>query len=82
MSYKELNTVTPNLVIELNFSCPHCNEYVDVLRESYRLNDEAFILDQLTPTDGTCWIDAHEKFKEQIDCPICNKPVLLKGVEW
>lgn len=82
MSDTELKTVTPDLIIELIFRCPHCDELIDLLEDEHQLNDDGELLNCAIPDNGEYWDDHHEKFKKQLNCPECGEPVLLKGIAW
>lgn len=76
----EIESVEASLNIELNVTCPHCEDYIDLLSWKMTLNDDGYIIRQAIP-DGS-WTDSHEKFKEDVICPNCNKPFTAEGISW
>jgi endogenous inhibitor of DNA gyrase (YacG/DUF329 family) len=73
--------VQANLSIELNVTCPHCDEYFNLFEiDNGRLNDDGYLMKSACP-DGY-WIDEHGKFKETVTCPDCEKPVEIEGIAW
>jgi C4-type Zn-finger protein len=70
---------TPDLVIELNIECPHCEHWFDLIADT-NLNDAGDLLNMALP-DGY-WSDEHEKFKCIVNCPKCGEWFEAKGVNW
>lgn len=76
-----MKSVQANLRIELNVTCPHCEEFFDLFElDNGRLNDDGSLMKNACP-DG-CWADIHEKFKETITCPECKKSIDINGIAW
>jgi predicted deacylase len=76
-----MQSVQANLSIELNVTCPHCEEYFDLFEvDDGRLNDDGYLMKNACP-DGY-WTDTHEKFKETVTCPECKEPVDIDGIAW
>ena len=71
--------VIPDLIIEINVSCPNCSNYFDLLVET-NLNDEGELLAMALP-DGA-WVDEHEKFECEVVCPNCKTKFSCKGLNW
>jgi ssDNA-binding Zn-finger/Zn-ribbon topoisomerase 1 len=69
------------LNIELNVTCPHCDEYFDLMEvEGGRLNDEGHLIKQACP-DGF-WSESHDQFEEKVNCPECGFEIDIKGIDW
>ena len=76
-----MTTVKASLIIELNASCPHCDEYFDLFEvDNGRLNEEGFLIKEACPNG--VWSEQHEEFEVEVDCPACGQSVKIKGIEW
>lgn len=76
-----MHNVKADLIIELNVTCPHCQEYFDLFEiDNGRLNDDGYLMENACP-DGY-WAETHEKFKETVICPACKEPVEIDGIDW
>lgn len=69
-----------DLSIELNVTCPHCDEYFDLF-EKTDLNDEGGLMGSACPNEGH-WVDEHKKFKHKMDCPECGKKIHIEEIWW
>ncbi len=76
------NLITPAvLTIELNVTCPNCENYFDLFElDDGRLNDDGYLIKSACP-DGY-WTESHEKFEEVVNCPECKKEVHISGINW
>lgn len=76
-----MEAVQADLSIELNVTCPHCDDYFDLFEiENGRLNEEGHLIQQACP-DGY-WSEQHDKYEETVQCPECGKDVVIKGITW
>jgi len=76
-----METVEANLNIELNVTCPHCDDYFDLFDfDNGRLNDDGYLMKSACP-DGH-WSDEHDKFSESVKCPSCKENINIKGIAW
>ena len=75
------------LKIRVEYECPHCNEYVDLLQSPF--TDDGWIYDLVMPKDK-CWSDAcedfskeyRESFGEEFKCPECGGLVDIGEIEY
>lgn len=76
-----MHIVQANLKIELNVTCPHCDDYFDLFEiDDGRLNDDGYLMENTCPEGD--WTDAHEEFKETVTCPECKETVGIQGIYW
>lgn len=76
-----METVQADLIIELNVTCPHCDDYFDLFGiENGILNEEGQLMRYACP-DGR-WSEQHDKYKETVQCPVCNKDINIEGIAW
>jgi len=76
-----MENVQANLSIELNVSCPHCEDYFDLFElDDGRLNDDGYLMKSACPNGH--WVDEHKKFKEKVKCPECKKYFEVHGIAW
>ncbi|MDB4261442.1 hypothetical protein N9878_01105 [bacterium] len=80
-----MEEATARLDIEVFVDCPHCGNFIDLMRDSdtngYDHNEEGLVLEQACP-DGY-WIDEHKKFEvSNVTCSECKKDFNVKGLEW
>lgn len=80
-----MKTVGASLSIEVNVECPHCEELIDLMKESetngYDHNEEGQVIIQACP-DGT-WYDKHKEFEiNNVTCSECEKAFNVAGLEW
>ena len=72
--------IEASLSIELNVECPHCQHYFDLIAET-SLNDDGYLLEQACPSNEH-WSDAHERFKETVECPSCANNIQIDNIAW
>ena len=76
-----METVQADLNIELNVTCPHCDEYFDLFDiDGGQLNEEGGLIEAACP-EGYWWQE-HKKYEEIVQCPECKKDVSIKGIVW
>ena len=70
-----------DLSIQLNVTCPHCDNFFDLFDlDGGRLNDDGYLMRNACP-DGY-WCDTHKKFNEKVQCPDCTKDIEISGIAW
>lgn len=70
-----------DLRIELNVTCPSCDEFFDLFEyNDGRLNDDGYLIRSTCP-DGV-WSETHDKFSEDVRCPECNHEIKVRGILW
>lgn len=74
-----MKTVTASLVMELNVTCPSCEESFDLFRSP--LNDEGLMYEKAL-ADERWKIDASERIEEDVVCPDCGAEFKVKGINW
>jgi len=80
MESGRMNTVTADLIIELNVVCPECGHYFNLLTET-DLNDEGDLLHQ-TIDDDRWLIDSDDRLNCSPACPKCSEKFEVKGLNW
>lgn len=74
-----METVKPELLIDISVSCPKCNYYFDLLKNT-NLNEDGDLLKMALPAG--CWEEKHDAFECEITCPNCNYEFHAKGLHW
>jgi len=74
-----MEPVKATLTIKLTVTCPACEHYFDLVRDT-DLNEEGWLLNQVLPEES--WASAHENFKCHVNCPVCSVTFDVAGVEW
>lgn len=72
-------TISVDLIIEMNVTCPMCDNYFDLIIDT-DLNEEGWLLGQACP-EGT-WIDQYKKFRCEVECPECGHRFKVSGINW
>ena len=75
-----METVEASLSIELNVTCPECDNWFDLVSET-DLNDEGLLLDQ-TIKDERWKVPANERLECKSTCPECGADISVMGVAW
>jgi ssDNA-binding Zn-finger/Zn-ribbon topoisomerase 1 len=65
--------------IEINVTCPHCDEYINILDENKfpNLNEDGYLIRNALG-DHFGWKD----FNETIQCPECKKSFVVSHISW
>lgn len=74
-------TVSADLIMELNVTCPNpeCEHVFDLFKE--RQNEEGQLYDQVI-TDDRWKIPSEERLDTNASCPKCGCEFDVKGVNW
>lgn len=77
---EELKTVSADLSIEVNVTCPECDETFDLLRKT-NLNEEGYVLRE-TISDDAWARESEDRLDTDCTCPECKAEFHIKGVLW
>jgi ribosomal protein L32 len=72
-----MTTTDAQIKIEINVTCPHCDEYINILDENKfpNLNEDGYLIrNALGDTFG------YENFDETIQCPKCKKSFIAHEI--
>ena len=87
MTPQEENPITnANLEVLIFVECPHCEDYIDLLKpedtDGENHNDEANLTAQAFPTQAP-WSESHKNFEcVHVTCSGCKNQFDVKGLEW
>ncbi len=72
-----MDSIPATLTITINVTCPNCESDLNLLAD----DDEGDILKQVLP-DERWEVEAEERLKCDVACPVCKRMFSVKGIEW
>jgi rubredoxin len=75
-----MKKVEGHLNIEVNISCPHCEDYFDLMDMGLfpHLNEEGYLLQEVLEGERL----GAKDLDETIECPECKKEITIGNVWW